>query len=95
MTRMRVLSAAVILSAAIATPAFAQDLAVPGPGSRYGLEPQPGPIYDGRGYYGGPVFYSAPSYFAPYGGYGWDGYFIGRDKSRVGGVAPSLRPSGS
>jgi hypothetical protein len=95
MTGMKILGAAAILSAAIATPVFAQDLGVTGPGSRYGLEPQPGPTYDGRGYYGGPTFYSAPAFFAPYGGYGWNGYFVGRDGSRVGDVAPSLRPSGS
>jgi hypothetical protein len=92
MTRRKMLSAVAILSGVIATPVFAQDGGVLGPGSRYGLEPQPGPLYYGRGYYGGPVFYSAPAFFAPYAGYG---YFGGRDRSRVGGIVPSLRPSGS
>jgi hypothetical protein len=38
MTKMRILSAMIILSAAVATPVFAQI----GPGSRSGLEPGPG-----------------------------------------------------
>lgn len=85
MTEMKMLSAVVILSAAVATPVFAQD-------AGNGLEPRPGSPYHGRGYYSPPAFYSAPAFFAPYAGYG---YFGGRDRSRVGGIAPSLRPSGS
>src|SRR3984957_12207686 len=48
MTKMKTLSALVILSAAVATPVFAQDAGVRGPGSRYGLESQRGPTYHGR-----------------------------------------------
>jgi hypothetical protein len=42
MTKMKTLSAAIILSAAVTTPLFAQDAGVRGPGSRYGLEQQRG-----------------------------------------------------
>ena len=87
MTGMRALSAVAILSAAFAAPVFAQDAGVWGPGGRYGLEPQPWP-YQSRSCLQGPGFGQ------PCRGrlYGWS---IGRDRSRVGGVAPSLRPSGT
>ena len=54
MSESRILGVAVFLSAALASPVFAQD-GVIGPGSRYGLEPQPGPAYYGYGpgYYPG------------------------------------------
>lgn len=39
MTKTKILSAVIILSAATATPVFAQDGGPLGPGSRYGLEP--------------------------------------------------------
>jgi hypothetical protein len=42
MTKMKTLCAAIILSAAIATPVFAQDAGARGPGSRHGLEQQRG-----------------------------------------------------
>ena len=42
MTKMKTLSAAIVLSAAVATPVFAQDAGVRGPGNRYGLEQQRG-----------------------------------------------------
>jgi hypothetical protein len=38
MTKMKTLSAVIILSAAVASPVFAQDVGVRGPGSRYGLD---------------------------------------------------------
>ena len=43
MTRMKTLSAVIILSAAVTTPVFAQDAGVRGPGSRYGLDSQSSP----------------------------------------------------
>jgi len=87
MTRMKALSAVVILSAVVAAPVFAQDAVALVPGDRYGLEPPPWP-YHARSCFQGPGFGQ------PCRGrfYGWS---IGRDRSRVGGVAPSLRPSGS
>jgi hypothetical protein len=87
MTKMRALSAVIILSAAVAAPVFAQDAGVLGPGDRYGLEPQPGPYHSTSCFQG-------PGFAQPCRGrlYGWS---IGRDRSRVGGMAPSLRPSGS
>jgi hypothetical protein len=87
MTRLKTLSAVVVVSAAIATPIFAQDAGVLGPDSRYGMEPQPVP-YHGRSCFQGPGFGQ------PCRGrlYGWS---IGRDRSVPGGIDPSLRPSGS
>jgi hypothetical protein len=43
MIKMKTISAVIFLSAAVATPVFAQDAGVRGPGSRYGLESQSGP----------------------------------------------------
>ena len=40
--KIKTLSAIAILTAAVATPVFAQDAGVRGPGSRYGLEQQRG-----------------------------------------------------
>jgi hypothetical protein len=87
MTKMKALSAVAILSAAVAAPVFAQDAGILGPGDRYGLEPKPWP-YQSRSCLQGPGF-GQP---CPGRLYGWS---IGRDRSRVGGIAPSLRPSGS
>jgi hypothetical protein len=88
MTRLKIVSAAALLSAAIATPVMAQE-AIPGPGSRYGLEPQPGPTYYqnyDEPYGDGPVI-TTPRY------YRGDGFFYGyRDHSRVGGRSSSLTP---
>jgi len=42
MSKMKTLSAVIILSAAVATPVFAQDPGVRDPGSRHGLEQQRG-----------------------------------------------------
>jgi hypothetical protein len=87
MTEMKTLSAIIILSVAVAGPVFAQDARIFGPPSYNGLEPAPGPYYY-RSCIQGPGF-GQP---CPGRLYGWS---IGRDRSRVGGVAPSLRPSGS
>ena len=84
---MKLISATVILSASIATPALAQ-------GYRY---------YGGAPYlYGPPVYYRSYS-LPPPGSYppqdieqSWNQAhfgFSGRDPSRVGGVSPSLKPS--
>jgi hypothetical protein len=87
MTKLKTLSAVVILSAAIAAPVFAQDGGSLGRGSRYGLEPQP-LLHQSRSCFQGPGF-GQP---CPGRLYGWS---VGRDRSRVGGLAPSFRPSGS
>jgi hypothetical protein len=58
MTKLRTLTAFAILSAAIASPVFAahhEGGGPIGPGSRYGLTPQPRPTYhayDQRGFHG-------------------------------------------
>jgi hypothetical protein len=92
MTKMKTLSALIILSAAVATPVFAQDAGVRGPGSRYGSESQTGP----RGAYNqlnGPSYASQRALdsedkrdIETFG-------FSGRDPSRVGGEDPDLKPS--
>jgi hypothetical protein len=41
MIKMKALGAAIILSAAVATPVFARDAGAIGPGNRHGLESQP------------------------------------------------------
>jgi hypothetical protein len=87
MTRFKTLSAVVVVSAAIATPIFAQDAGVLATGSRYGADPQPVP-YRSRSCFQGPGF-GQP---CPGRLYGWS---IGRDRSFPGGIDPSLRPSGS
>ena len=76
-----------IFSAAIATPVLAQDPGYTGSGGRRGLESQPTPYHGGSCVQG-------PGFGQPCAGrlYGWS---IGRDRSRVGGEAPSFRPSGS
>jgi hypothetical protein len=91
MTKMETLSAVIILSAAIATPAFAQDAGMPQPGSRSGSKLQP-------------VTNRQPNFRAGYnqlsgtsraqgdsnkGSLG----FGGRDPSRVGGEDPTFRPA--
>jgi hypothetical protein len=83
MTKLKTLSAAIILSATVATPVFAQ------------------PTYHGRAYdrYRGAYNQlSGPSFAAPQTQEEWNIQnfgFSGRDRSRVGGEDPSLRPSGS
>jgi len=92
MSRLKIISAAALLAAAIATPVMAQD-AVPGPGGRYGLEPQRGPTYyQSYDEYDAPVI-AAPRFHRNDGffGYGY-GY---RDHSRVGGYSPSDNPAGN
>jgi hypothetical protein len=103
MTKMKTLNVVIILSAALATPVFAQDAGMPGPESHYGFGPQPGPTYHGRVYDRGDYReaynqLNGPFYAAPRTQDGWNienfGY-SGRDPSRPGGEDPSLRPSGS
>ena len=86
-TKTKTLGAIAILSAAVASPVLAQDAGVFGPEGRRGREPAPSPYYS-RSCFQGPGF-GQP---CPGPLYGWS---IGRDRSRVGGLAPSLRPSGS
>jgi len=85
MTRMKTFGAIIILSAAIAGPALAWDTGIAVP-SRGGWGPLPGPYYY-RSCIQGPGFEPCPGML-----YGWS---VGRDRSRVGGFAPSFHPSGS
>jgi hypothetical protein len=90
MTKMKTLSAVIILSATVATPVFAQDAGV--------RRPQPRPTHHSRAYdqqnfrraynqWNGP-FYASPVTR--------DGLSIRdvRDPSRVGGEDPYLHPGG-
>ncbi len=87
MVTMKAISAAVILSAAVATPAFAQ--VVYGPyGGPYG----PGPYYQSYGQ--APGDYLPPQNSDEYWSLVNHG-FTGRDTSRPGGESPSVNPSGS
>ena len=91
-TIVKAFSAALILSAAIATPVFAQDAGVLGPGSRNGLTPQHGQTYrHHRAYrqaYNRWNGHSDPEFQRNRENFG----FSGRDPSRVGGESPWLHP---
>jgi hypothetical protein len=94
MTKLKTLSAVIILSATVATPVFAQDAAA--------RRPQPRPTHHSRAYdqqnfrraydqWNGPVVVTPPAR------YNWDtnGFgSSGRDPSRVGGEDPYLHPGG-
>jgi hypothetical protein len=93
MIGMKTLSAALILSAAIVTPAFAQDGGMLGPGNRNGLTPQPGQTYQHhRAYRQAYNRWNGPA-DAKYRRNKENFGFSGRDPSRVGGESPSLHPS--
>jgi hypothetical protein len=94
MTRMKTLSAVIILSAAVASPVFAQDAGV--------RRPQPGPTHHGRAYdlwnyrraynqLDGP-FYASPRAVGGWSNENSDSK--GKDPSRVGGEDPYLHPGG-
>lgn len=91
MTRLRTLSTIAFLSAALASPVFAQHARVPGP-RHHGL------AYDQQNFRGAYNQLNEPFYATPrteeehnIENFG----FSGRDPSRVGGESPSLNPSGS
>ena len=92
MTKVKTLSAAIILSAAVATSVFAQDAGVRGPGSRYGLASQTAP----RGAYNqlnGPSD-ATPRALDDEDKRNMENFgFSGRDPSRVGSEDPDLKPS--
>jgi hypothetical protein len=91
MTRMKMLSAVIILSAAVGTPVFAQDAAVRGTGSRHGLEPQPG----SRGAYN---LLNGPSYVTSRTRDRWNPQHYGiieKDPSIPGGEDTTLRAPSS
>ena len=91
MTRMKTLSAALYISAAIASPVFAQDGGVLGPGSSNGLTPQPGQTYHHRAYRQAYNRWDGPG-DAQYRRNKENFGFSGRDPSRVGGESPWLHP---
>jgi hypothetical protein len=85
MTKIKTLSAIAILSAGVASPVLAQDAGVFGPEGHRAMESPPARYYS-RSCIQGPGF-GQP---CPGPLFGWS---IGRDRSRVGGLEPSLRPS--
>jgi hypothetical protein len=86
MTKMKTLSAVIILSAAVGTPVFAQDAGVRGLGSRYGLEPHRGAFNQLNG----------PLSTRTRDGRNIENFGSGRrDPSIPGGEDPSLNPSSS
>jgi hypothetical protein len=91
MTKMKILSAVIILSAAVTTPVFAQDAGVRGPESRYGLESQ-------SGLRGAHNQMNGPSYTAARARDHWDPADSGnneRDPSITGGEDTTRRPPSS
>lgn len=92
MTKMKALSALIILSAAVATPAFAQPTHHSRTYDRYSR------TYDRSNYRGAYNQLNGPSYATPQTEFERNKEnfgFSGRDPSRVGGEDPSLNPSGS
>jgi hypothetical protein len=92
MTKMETLSAVIILSAAIATPAFAQDAGVLQPGSQSSSKPQPATNHQsnfraGFNQLNGTARTQGDSNKETLG-------FGGSDPSRVGGEDPTFRPAG-
>jgi hypothetical protein len=88
MIKMKALGAAIILSAAVATPVFARDASAIGPGNRYGLESPP-VTYNRSGalFYARPLTNEERRNVEDFG-------FSGRDLSRVGGEDAWLHPGG-
>jgi hypothetical protein len=83
----KILSAAAIMSAALAGPVFAQDTRMRDPAYHH-------PAYALRNYRG--TYNQAEPLIVPQGpAYGFSAQSLPRDPSWVGGVDPSLRPSGS
>jgi hypothetical protein len=88
--QLKILSAVVILSAAVATPVLARDAGMSGP--------YHGRYHHVRNYRGAYNQMSGPSYAVPptESGRNIENFgFSGRDPSRIGGEDPSLHPSGS
>ena len=91
MTKMKMLSTLIVLSAAVATPVLAQEAGKRGPGSLYGLDSQSSP----RGAYNQ---LNGPSYTTTLTRDRWNpvnSSTIERDSSIPGGEDTTLRPSSS
>jgi hypothetical protein len=65
MNKLKLLSVAAILAATVSSPVFAQE-GVIGPGSRYGLQPQPGPTDQGDQWNGFAPFGAGAATSAPF-----------------------------
>ena len=91
MTQMKMLSALIILSAAVATPVLAQEAGKRGPGGLYGLDSQPGQS-------GAYNQLNGPSYAAPPTRGHWNPENSGNNErapSITGGYDTTRRPSSS
>ena len=91
MSMMKAISAVAILAAAVAAPAFAQEVYGPADGP-YGPGTAPETYYQSYGEV--PGNYLPPRNSDEYWNLRNHG-FTGRDPSRVGGDSPSVNPSGS
>jgi hypothetical protein len=94
MTKMKTLSAVIILTAAVATPAFAQDAGQLGRGSDRGRAHDQSNYRGAYNQLNGAPYDAAPQTSEEMRNRDNFG-FSGRDPSRVGGEAPNLNPSGS
>jgi hypothetical protein len=91
MTKMKMLGAVIILSAAVATPVFAQDAGVVGPGSHHGRAHDQSNYRGAYNQLNGAPYDAAPQTrdeLINRENFG----FSGRDPSRVGGENPNLNP---
>ena|ERR1700674_616267 len=94
MTKLKTLSAVIILSATVATPVFAQDAGVRRPQSRPTHHSR---AYDQQNFRRAYNQLNGPFYASPQteGGRNIEDFgFSGRDPSRVGGEDPYLHPGG-
>ncbi|MGD0851344.1 hypothetical protein [Bradyrhizobium sp.] len=91
MTKFKTLSAVMILSAAIATPVFAQDADVQQPSPATHVRSHDRSNYRSAYNQSNAAVYAAPRRDADTEDFG----FSGRDPSRVGGEDPDLRPAGN
>lgn len=91
MNTLKAISAAIVLSAAVAAPAFAQEVYGPYVGAPYGPV-SPAPPYYAYGQV--PGDYLPPRNSEEYWNLVNHG-FTGRDPSRVGGNSPNLKPPGN
>ena len=94
MTKIKTLGAVIILTAAVAAPAFAQDAGKLGRGSHHGQAYEQSNYRGAYNQLGGAPYDAAPQ--TPDEMRNRDNFgFSGRDPSRVGGEDPDLNPPGN
>ena len=94
MTKIKTLGAVIILTAAVAAPAFAQDAGQVGRASHHGRTYEQSNYRGAYNQLSGAPYDAAPQ--TPEEMRNRDNFgFSGRDPSRVGGEAPNLNPAGN